>query len=48
MGHDKKKQSTGSWKGNRDQHQKKEPKGPRESKGYGQGESYKPPKFRDK
>ena len=28
MSHGPKKQSTGSWKGNRDQHQPKKPKGP--------------------
>lgn len=28
MTHEKKKQSTGSWKGKRDQHEKKQPQGP--------------------
>lgn len=28
MAHDKKKQSTGSWKGNRDKHQQSKPHGP--------------------
>lgn len=45
MAHDRKKQSTGSEKKNRDRHQVKNPKGP----GQGPGptkENFKPKKFR--
>ena len=33
MAHDKKKQSTGSWKGKRDKHQMKKTKGPDPERG---------------
>lgn len=45
MAHGPKKQSTGSAKGNRDQHQTRSPKGPGNAPGPTKG-NYVPPKFR--
>ena len=46
MAHDRPKQSKGAWKGNKDRHQKTNPKGPRPAKNQGVGKSYVPPKYR--